>query len=1124
VRQKPVMRATTQEGQGAIRPLFLAIAGALLWLLVTSANSEAQDRVQLGAAAEAGFGRLIIAFPDRLDLPPYRVSFDNNVVAVSFDEPVSVQLTDVAAALPDYVTVARMDPDRRGVRIGLRSAFNINELVAGERLFIDILPTSWLGLPPALPPDIVAGLAERARQAAELAEQKRRIAEAASLKPTVAMRVGRNPTFLRLQFDWSEPTDGKFTLDGTSGSVWFGWPAAVDVSALSADLPPEIVELTAAAGVEGSLVSLSLAEGVTPRFYRLSDTSFVLDVDLDATTGMDAALKRLSEAHEAKDTAAHTTAEPEDTQASDSGDMHSAEAAADLMTPVVPSVTDIGGTIRIAFPFAADVAAAVFRRGDTVWMLFDTPQPIAEPMPGDVLDSVADRFEILPSGKTRLVRLDLATDRLATLGSEGHSWVLSLGDTLLNPTEPIDLERHRSPEGDLAILADLKRPGALHSFVDPEAGDMLEVATIFPPARGVVRTQRFVDFEALHSVHGLVLQPAADSLSVEIENGIARVAAEGGLHLSEPGRQDAADVAQQPSMREGFLDLGAGWERDLEAFVAHREDLVQEASEAEGRHRDQARLELATYLVGNGLGLEALGVLDVLEADLASKELTRRIRLTRAIAETLAYRATDALASLNSPVFAEDVDAHLWRTIARAEANDYAGALIDARSAAAIIDGYPGWVRHRFLFAALRAAVEQGDILMARRTLEQVFFRDLDPEEAALYQLLQGRLSEIEDDPDLALDFYGQVIAAEFRPSRAEAVYRSLRILDSKGQLDPQRATETLAAEALLWRGNALEAQMQTFLAELYFRTGQFRSGFQTVKDTAQHHPENAALSALVAQATSVFEQLYVDGAADRLDTVEALSVYYDFRDLTPPGAKGDEMIRNLARRLVKADLLTQAGDLLEYQIANRLTGAAQSEVAADLAVIRLAERNPESALRALSATRLANLPPSLDRQRRLLEARALIDAGRETLALDILSRLDGQDADLLRVDAHWRTKNYAGAAELLEATYGAGKDRGLDAVARTHLVKAGVGFVLAGDRLGLSRLRAKFGDLMAETESWPMFDFVTQDQVPQNIEFKRIAREVSGLDPLNAFLAAYRERYATDGVTPTRAVPAESV
>ncbi len=30
-------------------------------------------------------------------------------------------------------------------------------------------------------------------------------------------------------------------------------------------------------------------------------------------------------------------------------------------------------------------------------------------------------------------------------------------------------------------------------------------------------------------------------------------------------------------------------------------------------------------------------------------------------------------------------------------------------------------------------------------------------------------------------------------------------------------------------------------------------------------------------------------------------------------------MIRNLARRLVKVDLLTQAGDLLEYQIDSRL-------------------------------------------------------------------------------------------------------------------------------------------------------------------------------------------------------------
>ena len=79
-----------------------------------------------------------------------------------------------------------------------------------------------------------------------------------------------------------------------------------------------------------------------------------------------------------------------------------------------------------------------------------------------------------------------------------------------------------------------------------------------------------------------------------------------------------------------------------------------------------------------------------------------------------------------------------------------------------------------------------------------------------------------------------------------------------------------------------------------------------------------------------------------------------------------------------------------------------------------------------LNRTRLADLSPTLERQRRILEARALIDAGRQDLALDLLSRVTGRDADLLRVDGYWKAKHYAAAAELLEVMYspGANADR----------------------------------------------------------------------------------------------------
>ena len=56
-------------------------------------------------------------------------------------------------------------------------------------------------------------------------------------------------------------------------------------------------------------------------------------------------------------------------------------------------------------------------------------------------------------------------------------------------------------------------------------------------------------------------------------------------------------------------------------------------------------------------------------------------------------------------------------------------------------------------------------------------------------------------------------------------------------------------------------------------------------------------------------------------------------------------MIRRLADRLVSLDLLDEASDLLQYQVDNRLTGAAKAAVASRLAVLQLVNHQPRPSL-----------------------------------------------------------------------------------------------------------------------------------------------------------------------------------
>jgi len=1091
---------TKRWGWAGARASVLLVVG--LAGFVTPAVAD--DRVKLLVTAEQGFGRLVIDFVDRTDLPKYKITSKNGVLAVEFDEPVTASLPDIAATLPDYVSVGRVDPDGEGIRFALRSPVNINSIEAGEKLFIDLMPTTWQGLPPGLPPEVVAELAERAENAARLAEQKRKAEGARILKPVADLRVGRNPTFMRLQFDWSVATKAEFKQDGDTGQLSFEWPVPVDLYALGTDLPPEIKKAENVITPDGSQVVLTLADGVKPRFYQSTDKQYVVDIDIahDLPSPLDAA------ALLAQETAAKLPPAHEATM----GGVPPEQVAA-LTGAVVPVITTVGSTVRVAFPFDRDTPAAVFRRGNTLWMVFDSLRGITMPDKTPGLDAIASSVTVVPAGDSQVVRIELNADRLATLGSQGKAWVLSLGDTLLTPTEPLDLNRRVDGEGLYQITADLERPGKVHEFTDPVVGDTLDVVTAYPPARGVTRDLNYVDFSTLRSVHGLVIRPTHRGVGVDIESRLAVIHAKSGLTVSSVDSR-RPPLAAAEANRDRFIDFAVLDEPDPVKFSTERDTLLETAADATGRDRDTARLQLAQYLVANRFGLEALGVLRVLDGELKTSTLKKQVQMTLAIANTEAMRPADALTILNSGAMDDDIDARMWRTIARADAYDYHGARTDALAGEPAIEKYPEWVKARFLLAGIRAAVESGDVPLAERYLGMVNVARLDPEDTSMLRLLSARIDEAQGHVQEALDGYGQVITADFRPSRAEAVYRTLLVLDRAGTLDLDKAIPTLTAESMLWRGGPLEAGMQKLLAELYFRRGEFRLGFETTRQAALFHPDSAPVNALLTEAQAQFTELYLNGQADVMKPIDALGLYYDFRDLTPPGARGDEMIRNLARRLVKVDLLAQAAELLEYQIDNRLKGVAQAQVGADLAVIDIANRDPAAALRVLNKTRLADLAPSLERQRRTLEARALIDAGRDELALDMLSKMQGRDVDLLRVDAHWKAKRYSSAGELLEKLYAPPADGSpMSQPARMSIIKAAVGYVLSGDSLGLTRIRAKFGDQMARSPQWPMFDFVTGQMQPSDAgEFKQVAKEVAGIDSINAFLAAYQEFYGKDG------------
>ena len=98
------------------------------------------------------------------------------------------------------------------------------------------------------------------------------------------------------------------------------------------------------------------------------------------------------------------------------------------------------------------------------------------------------------------------------------------------------------------------------------------------------------------------------------------------------------------------------------------------------------------------------------------------------------------------------------------------------------------------------------------------------------------------------------------------------------------------------WRGDDTEIEALQVLARLYTDEGRYREAFHVMRTAFKAHPNAEMTRHIQDEAAATFEALFRVGKGDALPAVEALALFYDFRELTPIGRRGDEMVRRLSR------------------------------------------------------------------------------------------------------------------------------------------------------------------------------------------------------------------------------------
>ncbi len=765
-----------------------------------------------------------------------------------------------------------------------------------------------------------------------------------------------------------------------------------------------------------------------------------------------------------------------------------------------------GADLKLVFAFKAPVGAAVFQRADTLWLVFDSKAKIdLSALDGEPSRTIRS-FDFRHAGDADVVRLKLDRPRLTSVAAEGGVWTVNIGDTVIDPTRALELTRNLIGANRSSVS--IPFPGARHVYriADPEVGDTLFVVTAMAPARGIIDEQDFIEFRALPSAQGAVIEPLADDLNVSLVPDKVVVTRPLGLTLST----SMQTLMHGSGLRSAMFDSQV-WGADRQGSYFPREyHLIDVAAEAPPHQRLAPRLELARFYIARGMYPEAKGVLDVALSDEHKSAESVTALVLRAVTEVMMNRPDDALKDLSEPGVGDQHDAPLWRALAYAKQGRWAKARDSFKTMAAAMATLPVELQRVALKDDMRSAIEIGDFNGASDDLNDFQTIGIPHQMEPTVAVLMGRLAEGLGRKEDALAAYRTAADSWDRPAAAQGLLRETVLRYQLGDLSRDAVINQLESLTTIWRGDETEIEALKVLAHLYTEEGRYRDAFYVMRSAMAARPDSALTRQIQDEAAATFDALFLTNKGDAMPAIDALALFYDFRELTPIGARGDEMIRRLADRLVSVDLLDQAAELLQYQVDHRLQGAARAQVATRLAVVYLMDRKPDRALAVLRATRAGGLSNDLRDQRLLLEARSLSDLGRHELALEVIADVHGRPAERLRADILWAGKRYDEAAEQIELMYG---DRykdfaPLNEEERADIMRAEIGYAMSSDQLGLGRFRDKYAAKMAATPDARDFQIVSAPLGANGDQFASVAHAAASVDTLETFLREMKKRY----------------
>lgn len=773
--------------------------------------------------------------------------------------------------------------------------------------------------------------------------------------------------------------------------------------------------------------------------------------------------------------------------------------------------------VSVRFVWNAPVNIAAFERNGKIWLVFDKPNRLDINTLKSEAKHMAKEIYILPHPVGTIVVIEPAPNVQYSLRKEGLLWVVDLftgrPPKFTNKNLTFFTQYDSMKNSYLFIPTD--KSGNVLSMLDPEIGDIMSIITTSELGLGFNSSYRYPDFDILPTMQGLAFVINTPDIAINRGNsGITMKAIGRSLNISgdldaQKRSQKSKNIEDEKNQINAFgLDVNKSLlEKNLIDAV---DGLKKQILSSPNDQKNNIRLKLVQYYIYNGLGTNAVYILNQMRKANIAESKTERFHALSGMANFLARRYKEAIKDFSYGNISSSTEGLFWKTIAQSASEykeEYNSTIF---THIGIIKDYPQAIKDEVAIIATRNAIATGDDLSSQNFIDILVsvpdrFKDLSPQ----ITYLTAQKLEMQGYIRNAIKEYQSLLNSSSLMFSAYARLNHTILSQMVEFISTKDAIKELEKLRFAWGEREFKLRLLQKLAEFYLKDKDYYNALRVYSEEYEMLPEKRQQN-IIIKMIKIFEDIFLGNLADEnMSSVKSIALYNDFKWLSHKSKNHYLMTLKLADRLVAVDLLDRAKEVLQTMMLDEnITTETRARVGSRLAVIALFENNPAEALSYLERTEAPDLLPETINPRRILYSRIQNSLGNHEKALALLENDNSKNAVLYKFEIYWNAKDWDKASNTIKQLI-------KEPVAGEKLSTEQINYILdwalalkqAGKATVLVRLRNKFAPFFKNTPYESSFNVLTNNLEKEKIDIKSIRSIINDIKNFNDFAKFYTQQ-----------------